>query len=168
MCAATFAPEFYAKAIAKLGTLVPQDTIALNSSNRDLWWRLARDLVCDALTHTEQRALELKLPVRRAGVASSAVLSAMRDEKRRIQTKVKRAMQQIQRRFAALRRPTRLMKGSHRSSIWRHKRKAESAKLKLAARLDDKDKTMLPGEVIKGWLADTSKITKPLLEGKGV
>ena len=46
------------------------------------------------------------------------------------------------------------------------KAKRDADRLAAAMRQPDTS-TMLPSDTIRGWLSDTSKITRPLLEGKG-
>lgn len=156
-----FPAEFFDGVVTKLCSHVPPGVKIINRANRELWWKQSRGMVCDALPPDELKLLHARLPRRRHGIRSSEQLDVAWVEKRRVQTKVAHAMQQIQRAFAVSRRLPRPPKGTSRSSTWRHKHAASPIQ-----RMPDAI-TTLPDGVINGWLEDTSKITKPLLKGTG-
>jgi hypothetical protein len=160
-----FPAEFYEGVVAKLSPHIPPGVKEINRLNKELWRERARQLVCAALQVPPDVLLYFnsRPPIRRQGGPSSEKLDEVWAEKRRAQTKVAHALQQIQRCFAASRRSSSQPPGSSRSA----KRRYAS----LHDTIPDKRKsdvvTVLSSEVTKRWLSDTSKITKPLLKGIG-
>ena len=146
-------PEICAGVVSELNGLLPSGVIVLSRSNQTLWRDTAYSRLCASLPSKEQHAIAITPPDRRVGAQMAADESSA--YRRLIQQKLNRAMQRVRRQFEALRRPTSPPADIPHEADAHHNR----------CLIDDP--TTLPSNVIEGWLSDTSKITKPLLLGKG-